>query len=455
MPNSTYHTRRRDRGTILIVTMWVVLVVVGLVLVMARSVRVEAIASSNRLADAQAECVARGALQYVLSQVDGSKGAPSLESAECEQVALNNGYYWVLLPDLSDDRSSYFGIREEASRLNINSASVDMLLKMPEMTTELAAAIVDWRDGDEEITDGGAESEYYLMLNPPYNCKSAPFETIEELLMVRDVTPTVLYGEDANLNGVLDANENDGDESEPLDNSDGQLDRGLFPYVTVYSKEPNTSADGQARVNVNNAGATALNDLLGSSVSEDRLFDVLNLARRRRPFTNILDFAVKVGLTPQEFAPIADRLTTSTQTTLTGLINVNTAPAEVLMCLPDLDQADADALVQHRSGATTDQTSIAWVLDALTPEKAVAIGNYITTRSYQFSADIVSVSADGRAFRRYRAVIDARNTPAQIVYWRDLTSMGWPLDPEIITTLRSGEALSGFSSTISAVGGTR
>ncbi len=370
-------------------------------------------------------------------------------SAECEQVELGNGYFWILKPDLSDDRNYYFGITDESGRMNLNSANMDMLLKLPDMTAELAAAIIDWRDSDSEVTPGGAESEYYLLQNPPYQAKNGPFETIDELLLVRDVTPELLYGEDTNRNGFLDPNEDDADESEPPDNRDGSLDRGLAPYLTVYSKEPNTTADGQDRVNINQADSIDdLESLMGESMSEDEVLELAPLIRRGRPFQNIFDFYVKLSLTPEEFIPIVDRLTTSNQTTLTGMINVNTAPREVLLCLPDLDDSDVDALTQKRADPTTDLTNVGWVAEALDPEKAVAIGSYITARSYQFSADIVAVSGDGRAFRRYRAVIDARNSPPRVVYWRDLTGLGWPLDPQILDDLRSGEGLS-TTSTIS------
>ena len=453
MHNRQQTAPRGNRGTVLIVTMWIVLVMAGLVLVLSRSVRVNALASANRVAGLQADSIARGALQYVLSEVDDTQGEPQLDDADCEQVELGNGYYWILKPDLSDDRSNYFGITDEASRLNLNSANMDMLMKLPNMTAELAAAIIDWRDSDSEVTPGGAESEYYLLLDPPYNCKNGPFETIDELLLVRDVTPELLYGEDTNRNGVLDPNEDDADETDPPDNRDGELDSGLAPYITVYSREANTSSDGQERLDINQPPGQDLTDLLGDSMSEDRVVEVLPLARRGRPYQNIFDFYVKTGLQPEEFIPIADRLTTGNQTTLTGMINVNTAPREVLLCLPDLDENDVDALIQKRDDPTADLTSVGWVVEALDPEKAVAIGSYITVRSYQFSADIVAVSGDGRAFRRYRAAIDARNSPPRVVYWRDLTGLGWPLDPQILADLRSGEGLS--TTTTLAFGGVR
>ena len=71
--------------------------------------------------------------------------------------------------------------------------------------------------------------------------------------------------------------------------------------------------------------------------------------------------------------------------------------------------------------------------------EAVSVG--VTGQSYQYSADILSVSGDGRAFRRARYVIDVSGSTPRVVYRQDLTHLGWPLDREILTRLRSGEDL--------------
>jgi len=50
----------------------------------------------------------------------------------------------------------------------------------------------------------------------------------------------------------------------------------------------------------------------------------------------------------------------------------------------------------------------------------------------------VAVSADGRSYRRCYVVVDCRKSPPKIVYRKDLTSWGWPLDPQIRLDLRQG-----------------
>ena len=121
-----------------------------------------------------------------------------------------------------------------------------------------------------------------------------------------------------------------------------------------------------------------------------------------------------------------------------GRINVNKATRDVLLCLPGLESADVDSLLAQRQGATPGDTSVAWVADAL-KEKAIGLGDKITGKSYQYSADILAVSGNGRAFKRCRIVVNASGQTPQIVYRRDLTDRGWPMDPQILASLRAGQ----------------
>jgi type II secretory pathway component PulK len=424
----------RKRGTVLIVSMWIVLVLAGLILAFARTARVEAIEAANCLAAAQAEAVAAGALQYALANVQSAQGSPAaLADLLCEQVQLGDGYFWLLQPRPIDGHTYTYGITDEASKLNLNTATLNMLSMLPDMTVELAPAIVDWRDPGSDPTPGGAEDDYYLSLPDPYHCKNAPLETVEEVLLIKGGSRDILYGYDTNRSGVLDP-------GETVDMT-GRLDCGFSEYATVYSVEPNTSANGRPRIDINNTDTQALSTLLRNALGAARASLIMNRVRSGRPFRNVFDFRRRAGLTSQEFAAVVDRLTTDRRTSLPGLINVNTAPQEVLLCLPGLDQGDVAALLANRPVGTSAPGSVAWVADALTAEKAVAIGSYVTARSYQYCVDIVSISGNGRAFKRYRAVVDARQSPARVVYWRDLTDLGWPLPAEIPAMLRRGEQL--------------
>ena len=435
----------RAKGTVLIVTIWVVLVLAGLALVFARSMRVAAAVSANHVAALQAECIAAGALQYItalLSTTEEEQGTIAGMEESFEAMEIGEGYCWILCSDLEDDQEFKYGLTDEAGKINLNSASQEMLQRLPDMTAELAASIIDWRDENTDVTPGGAESEYYLLDSEAYQCKDAPLETVDEILLIKDASEELLYGEDTNLNGILDDNENDGDESEPADDHDGRLDRGFYDYVTVYSVEANVDMEGNARISVNDASSrSALQTMLEETVKEDRVLEIMGQTSTNPNYSSILQFYFQTGMTFEEFSQIADRLTTSDEDMLPGLVNVNTACKEVLMCLPEMEESDAEALLSYRDAHDDQLDSIAWVTEALDQQKALAIGTYITVRSFQYSADIVCLSGNGRAYKRYRAVIDMSEGTPRIVYWKTLTQFGWPLDPEIVAALREGQPL--------------
>ncbi len=438
----------RARGTVLIVTMWILLVLAGLVIVLARAVRVEGDCSANQAAALQAGAVQEGAIQYVLANVDALDGqVPEDADVPCEAVRVGDGLFWILRPDTEDDQTYAFGITDEMSKVNLNTASQDMLAMLRDMTEELAASIVDWRDADSDVTAGGAESEYYLLLADPYECKNGPFETVDELLLVRGATPEILYGQDANRNGILDP----GEDTALVTASSGsgsRLDRGIAGFVTLYGTKVEPTSGGVALVNVNDPQQSgALTDLLREAVGQDRLPGILDRAFRGRPFQSILDFYLRTGLTSSEFQQVANKITTTAEGQQVALINVNTAPREVLLCLPGLEDADVSALLSARATSGTDRTNVAWVAEVLSPAKAEAIGGFITTQSYFFWADIVSLAGNGRAFRRCRVVVDARQSPPRVVYRQDLTHLGWPLSPDILTSLRSGTSVDEIAQT--------
>ena len=479
-------SRTRRTGMIFITALWVTIVLSALVLVFARSMQVETIAAANRSTRNQVSAIERGAEQYVLSQVDNTDGDTSLiTSAAAEAMQVGNGYFWIIRPDPDDVNAYDYGITDEASKLSINTAAVNDMMFLPNMTTDVADSIVDWRDADENVTDQGAESQYYRSLPEPYRSKNAPFETVEELMLVKNVTKDLLFGADRNHNGIIDDAEQQAAGNLPTFGGATSPIRGIFPYITCYTVEPNTDSTGAARVNVNgnaqavtaasgarttgtnaaaqpaatpaptggnNPGAGDASNairtaLQNGGISSGRITQILGRYQSApKPFASVFDFATKVGMTSTELAKVIDSLTTVSGTTIQGLVNVNTAPLAVLMCLPGLEESDAQAIITKRDGADT--SNMAWMMDALTPQKLGPIGSRITGRSFQYSADIVAVSHDGRAFKRVRIVIDARNTPPKIIYRRDLTSLGWPLPQQIRDQLRSGKQLQTGNGTV-------
>jgi len=464
--------------------MWVIIILGALVLVFARSMRVEVLASANRLSAEQAASVEKGAEAYVLSVIETAQGdAATILEAAAEQLPLGDpadpyGYFWLLKPDPDNEQYYSFGIQDEGAKVSVNAATSEELMKLPglESAQEVADAIVDWRDEDSDVSGQGAESDYYQALPEPYAAKNAPFETPEELLLVKGVVPELLWAYDRNRNGVIDQTESTAGGMTSAFNSATSGARGIFPFITVHSIESNTDTTGQQKANVNtiaqDGGASVRQALQQAGLDQNRLDQIIQRAQQTRTFTSPLDFIAKVGLTADDAKKVLPHITTSTAKTTLGLMNINTAPAAVLYTLPGLEQADVEAMIQKRpvlepatdttSGGTTggqsgqsgdgstDPTDITWVLDALQQDKWSRIGARITGKSYQYSADIVAVSGDGRAFKRVRIVVDTRKSPPKIVYRKDLTNLGWPLPDQVREELRSG---AGLQTTVSGSGG--
>jgi hypothetical protein len=103
----------------------------------------------------------------------------------------------------------------------------------------------------------------------------------------------------------------------------------------------------------------------------------------------------------------------------------------VLACLPGMDANSLQQIINYRESNPTRLASVAWLLDALgqgsTTLNVLARGDYITTQSYQFSADIAAVGPFGRGYRRVRVVFDISEATPKIIYRQDLSRLGWAL----------------------------
>lgn len=430
--------RRRRRGIVFVIVLWISLGLVSLALYFGQSARWAAEASENSFGGIQAQQAIEGArryIAYVLDNLVTPGQRPDVANGDYldEDVPVDQSHFWIVGRDNNADvypTAPVFGLVDEASKLNLNSATQEMLEALPNMNSNLAAAIIDWRDADSELTQGGAESPDYEALDTPYTAKNGDFESVAELRLVMGMDLSLLWGEDVNRNGVLDPNENDGDKSWPDDNADGKLDPGLAEYVTVWSREPNTRSDGSPRVNLQGATAGSdlrqlLNDTFGASRSDEIM---QRLGGNLRRLTSPLEFYLESGLTSDEYGRIENDLTVSSGSYRVGLVNAVTASATVLECLPGMDVSKAQALVGARQNLDSTQLqSLAWVTTVLDPATIALVGPYLTAQSYQFSADIVAVGPNGRGLRRSFMVFDHESDTTKLIYRRDRTRMGWPL----------------------------
>jgi DNA uptake protein ComE-like DNA-binding protein len=192
-----------------------------------------------------------------------------------DPLAAFRGRMTILAPEMTTD--GYFGgvrcgLENESSRLNLNTLLLadqleqdgarNVLMTLPGMTEPIADAILDWIDTDDDPRIVGAEREYYSTLSPAYEPRNGPLGSIEELLLVRDVTPALLFGADLNRNGIVDPNEEPFRAIDNADNTTGELDRGWAAYLTLDSAETNLKADGTPKIDVNMDDLKELNTQL-------------------------------------------------------------------------------------------------------------------------------------------------------------------------------------------------
>ena len=438
-------------AAVLVIVLWIAFGLVSIALYFGQSMMFNLQTADNYEASVEADQAIEGAARYVsailtnLQQQVQSQGTnmpgilmlpgviqaytsqsgqtPFTQTYQSQAVPVGNAHFWLIGRDAGGTSNvnsgvPVFALVDEASKLNLNTATLDMLEALPFMTPDLAASILNWRNAATTITTGGAELEYG-MLNPPYRCKNAPFETIDELKLVIGATTDILYGADINLNGILDANENNQNTVQTGANLDGGLNAGILNYVTVYSREPNTQIDGTPRVNIAARGQAGLQTALQNALGADRASQITQRIGRNATFTSVLQFYTGSGMTADEFAKVADALTVSADPYVQGLVNVNTASATVLACLPGIGVNNAQSLVTYRQTHPDQLATVAWVAQALGNDGAIQAGPYITAKSYQFTADVAAVGHHGRGYRRTLFVFDTSSGTPQIIYRRD------------------------------------
>ncbi len=127
---------------------------------------------------------------------------------QLRDVRFGRGQFSVLRRARPDEGGAIlYGVSDEQSLLNVNQASNEELAKLEGMTPDVIAAIIDWRDADNEVTPGGAEADYYMSLRPPYMPRNGPLQTIREMLMIRGISRDLLLGRDFHQNGLLEASD--------------------------------------------------------------------------------------------------------------------------------------------------------------------------------------------------------------------------------------------------------
>lgn len=188
---------RNERGAALIIVLWVFIFLFVIAFDFSSSVREEGLATHRYAQEAEGYYLALAGFQqgiYELLRQSAQTGQVTVEQgsdlfeAGWKKGNLGDGVYEVRFVD-------------EAGKFNLNRVDENTLRSIfthlgidQKLVNILTDSIMDWRDDDDLHRLNGAESDYYQTLSPPYTAKNGLFDSVEDLLWVRGVTPELFYG---------------------------------------------------------------------------------------------------------------------------------------------------------------------------------------------------------------------------------------------------------------------
>jgi len=449
-----------------------VLIVAALLTVIAAGVvfrmRAEVAAAAGQRRGEQAYESAISGLHYAMAVLQNSAGDldawydnPDIFQ---NQLVADDGastwYFTIYADDPAARDTLRYGVTDEAGKLNINTAPEEAWLAFENLTSEQVDCLLDYLDADSEPRSEGAEQEYYDGLATPYIIPNGPLATVEELFLVKGFTAAEVYGEDANFNGLLDPNEDDGDSRFPPDNRDGELAPGLRALATVFSSERNVDREGRPRIDINRGSLPRELDLpdetrrfIEAYRADGNTFkhpsELLEMRYEpKQGGRNSRDrqrgSSVESGVGADELPIVMDRLTAGSSGRRrrgAGLVNINTARAEVLAAVPGLDANLAQEIADVRGGLDADtKATVAWLYtqNLLDADEFKTVAPHVTARGYQFSVRCVGFGVPCGRYRVLEAVLDLAGGTPRIAYLRDITRLGLPfaLDPELVERTR-------------------
>jgi general secretion pathway protein K len=259
MPTAQRH--KRQRGSVLIVTLWTITLLTILVTAIAGQIRLSASTALFHQQELRHWSALLAAVNQARMELVMEKMPAALEVVEdLEEAFRNPAYRYNGQPlQLSYPQADDIVVRiyDHAGKINLNELSRPRLRGMlgkllgeeadPQRLDELMAAWGDWLDLNDLPGINGAESDYYMALDPPYRPRNGPLETVEELLLIRGFAEVfanvdldaafTLYGDDNELVNLNLAT------VEAMQLLPG-LDDELIPEIIAYRQEREFAGNG-------------------------------------------------------------------------------------------------------------------------------------------------------------------------------------------------------------------
>lgn len=367
-------------------------------------------------------------------------------------VPLGRGTYRVFRGGREDEGGGViYGVSDEESRLHLNVVQSEELQRLEGMTPDFLAAFLDWRDNDRLASPGGAEEDHYLSLRPPSLPRDGPLLSVREFLMIRGAPASRFFGGDPHGTGLGSDEDDEMDGGGEPRGPAGGAAPGWNSWFTVHSGVENVTASGQDRVDIQSADETELTGVRGITSDIAR---AIVAHRGRNQFNSIADLLDvprapppgQEGGRPPGGVPgrpggdsgapggpkvidsnllldIADGLYVAGSgggNAQEGVVNVNTAGFDVLVCLPGMTRELAQAVISFRA-SNGYLANIAWLLrvPGITPEIFKQLAPRVTVRSETFR-----VLAEGRVRssgvrQRVQAIVRVGTSDVETLGYRE------------------------------------
>ena len=429
-----------------------VLIIIGLLSMISLSlmyrIQASATSSTTTLSSEQAWATALSGLDRSIDVITdpsrSSQGWVNNPTDFEQQLVYDDGidkwYFSVFRQGNLETGEVIFGVTDEASKLPLNLTNITQLVSVPGITLPTAESLADFTDKDSITRDNGAEQDVYDLLPTPYNIPNQTVSFLDELLLANGISAYHLYGEDLNRNHKLDINENDGDLLQPPDDQDGSLAGGIHRYFTLNSRDWNVNLLNKPRININSPEI----DLNTLGLTEQTVLFLEAKRKLNQPFSSITDLVdAKVtiiesanikqdyesGVTVEDLFNLMDTFTADTREFRPGRVNINSAPANILVQIPGIDENLATTIITTRNSIPLEKhLSLAWLLetDIMNIEQFKEVESFLTARSFQFHIQVIGYGLPSGRFRTIEAVVDLIGTAPKIIYLRDLTKLGIP-----------------------------
>jgi general secretion pathway protein K len=255
-----------NKGVILIALLWILTALAIIALSFSRETFVELAAARNTRDLSDAYFIARAGINATAFQLVKKRFQPAVQQLELQKPPdpIDLGKVTGMFADGEYE----VDIQDESGKISLNFVSEEQLRKLIELleipkpdSDVIADSILDWRDVDSAHRINGAEDDYYQALDPPYKAKNGRIETVEELLLIRGVTPDYFYGH-----------------SEKTPEGAMVFRYGLSRYFTAYGTSN--------RININFAPLPVLMSVPGMT---PQIAQAIFERRRTNPYANMGD----------------------------------------------------------------------------------------------------------------------------------------------------------------------